>query len=63
MLLLGIVRAIVALIAWPFYGGKKSYKQVVNMIWTRYAAFGLICILGLILFIGSISYMQSCSRK
>lgn len=62
-LILGIVRAIVGLIAWPFYGGKKTYKQVVNLIWTRYVAFGIISIFSFILFIKFISYMHNCSGR
>lgn len=63
VILLGVVRAIVALIAWPFYGGKKTYSQVVNLVWTRYVAFGIIVIFGFILFITFISYLRSCSGK
>ncbi len=63
MLLLGMVRAMVGLIAWPFYGGKKTYKQVVNLVWTRYVAFGIVVIFSFILFIKFISYMHRCSGK
>ncbi len=62
-LTLGIVRALVGLIAWPFYGGKKTYKQVVGLIWTRYVAFGIIVIFCFILFIKFISYMHNCSGR
>lgn len=61
MLLLGIVRAMVALIAWPFYGGKKTYEQVLNLVWTRYVAFGIIVIFSFIVFIKIISCMRNCS--
>ncbi len=62
-LVLGGVRALVALIAWPFYGGKKAYRQVFGLIWTRYVAFGIIVMSGFILFITFISCLRHCSGR